>query len=165
MSNLWIPEEVPPQVSPEAYQAVSERLLTDGLDRLYSSGARQLDHDQELIGDYIAELGDELSTTNEIPWRKRVLKIGSAVSLVAYRETGYYQTIDEVALAVGKFVAELDGVPDTYLRSAVEDPVLLEVIDTVLAAPEFSQNSSGFRHALTIGAGCTRHFIQQALAA
>src|SRR5581483_5489618 len=120
----------------------------------------------EPLGEYVDRLGFCLNNlSKEGPWPDRVVKVGSSLALLAYRETGYYNVIDEEAFQLGCLAAVASGVPETFISSARQDEGLQELVEGVLAIPDFTDNEGGYRQVLEIGAACTRHYMQQALAA
>ena len=166
MSNLWLPEATPPQVSDEARLTVLERVLAVGIGETERQGLALIQAKHEPLAVYLDRFGFSLNNVSaEGLWPERVLKIGASLSALAYQESGYFQTVDDEALAVGTMIAEIDGIPDVYELSLCTDGGLLELVDAVHDAPDFATDQGGYAQILYIGAGCTRHFMQQAIAA
>lgn len=91
--------------------------------------------------------------------------------MLAYRETGYYQELDEDAFEAGAEVAKVIGIPEAYEISCALDPKLSTLLVTVQETPELAEKAAmadmrgGYGQILTMGAGCVRHFLQQKVAA
>ena len=166
MSDIWTPGYNPPQVSYEATLAMLEELVEDGYTPLVARGQELLHSAQESLGEYIDRLGFQLNGLSDAgPWPDIMVKIGSAIAMCAYRETGYFQIVDEEIFNVGCLLATIDGIPDTFFTSAQADKSLQTLLGNVLSLPDFRDEEGGFQQIMTIGAGCTRYFMQQALAA
>ena len=169
MSVLWLPETAPPQVSEEAQQTVALRLLTEGIVPISRTALSALETTHEPLATYIDRFGFDLNRFSmEGHWPERVLKIGASVGMLAYRETGYFQTVDEDAFALGAAQAIRDGIPEAYLSSRCQDQNLQALMSIVADAHELvepASDSGGYQQILDIGAGCVRYYMQQSLAA
>lgn len=166
MTDLWLPETTPPQVSESARLTVLERVFQVGVGGMEQQALSLLETQHEPFAEYLNRLGFQLNNISaEGLWPERALKVGAALSALAYQESGYFQTIDEEAFAVGCMVADLESVPEAYVMSLCTDTGLQELLGAVHEAPDFAADRGGYGQVLQIGAGCTRHFMQQAIAA
>ena len=166
MSSFWVPESTPPQVTQIAADAVLLELLDGGVIDTTARYLHRLEEDNELLGTYVDALGLELNKlTDDSDWPRRILRLGAASAYFAYRETGYYQTVTTEAFQIGSQLAALEGVPEAYVRSLVSDPLLESLLSTVKDTVIVGNEDAGVTQVLHIGAGCTRHFLQQAIAA
>lgn len=150
------------------------------------SAWEELSREDEPLGEYVGQLGNALDTSSTdglhvlIPkskyagseiegyWAQGVLKMGSAIALSAYRETGYHEVVDEQVLQTGVLFAELGGIPHSYAVSSQEDAGLVSLVEVLVEADELREAAVGpqadvLRNILFIGAGCTRHYLQQAV--
>lgn len=170
---LWTPDlAAPPQLSEEAERTVTLKVLEHGVIPVANHALEQLQNEDQAYADYLDRFGftlNQLST--EGFWPERMLKIGAALTLLAYREASYVPTIDEEAVTIGNMLAQLDGIPEAYLTALTLDQKLNNLTGAIIEAPDFSErgmgstDTGGYRQVLEIGAGCTRHYVQQAIAA
>ena len=167
MTDIWVPEIGPPQVSGDAEVIVLNRILEEGVTFVSGQEIDRLQEEHEPLAAYLDELGFDLNRLSEEGfWPERTLKIGAALSMLAYRETGYFQLIDTDHFELGKFVADLYGIPEAYASSFLEDSGLKALIDAITGAPDFKHDDGGgYAQVLSIGAGCVRHYMKHSLAA
>ncbi len=166
MAELWIPQQTPPQISEEAQSVVLSLVLEEGITPIANTALLDLQYSEELLGEYLDRLGYDFNKISaEGFWPERVLKIGASLALLAYRETGYLQTINETAFEQANMIAMLEGIPEAYFSSTYADLGLVQLLDNVIEAPELREEDGGYYQMLTIGAGCTRFYMQQAIAA
>ncbi len=166
MAELWIPTATPPQLSEEAQTAVLTFVLEEGVTPITKAALRTLQSEQEPLGEYLDRFGFNLNTqSTEGFWPERVLKMGASLTLLAYREMGYLHQIDTTSFEKGSAAALLQGIPEAYISSMYDDVGLVDLINTVVTTPELSNSEGGYEQVLAIGAGCTRFYIQQAIAA
>lgn len=165
MAELWIPEQQPPQVSEAAAATVAVQLLDEGLAATSNAGLDRLQTTQDAFGGYLDRFGFDLNQRfTEGLWPERVLKIGASLAFLAYRETGYFQDIDNDAFQLRQALAELEGIPAAYISSLFADEQLLSVIDTAQAAPDLqAPDPSAYRQVFGLGAGCMRYYLQAAV--
>lgn len=165
MNEFWIPSATPPQVSEEAKLSVTKRLLANGIVKPAVNAFYELTESEELLGNYAAELGAMMGEAgSQIKWHKNVLKIGAGIAYASYRASGYENRIDE-NFAVAELLAEIEGVPESYIYSLSDDQNLISVLDAsisegtnmVLQRPEL-------RHVLNVGAGLVRFYFEQDIA-
>jgi hypothetical protein len=172
MSAIWIPETIPPQVTPLAEEALLGRVLEQGIDNITGEGLDVLRSEHVPLAEYLDRLGFTLNgLSTEGFWPDKVLKTAASVSILAYRETGYFQTVDEDIFNAGASIAATTGVPDAYTISCVLDSNLQNLLDTIQETPELIEvaadrrHQGGYQQVVSIGGGCVRHYLQQALAA
>lgn len=166
MSELWVPAMEPPQIDEDAKNAMLSRLRERGVIKVASVAVTDIRDDHKPYDRHLDRWGRELNGLSEEGiWPLDALKMGAALALAAYREAGYYQTIDDTAVEIGDFVAEMQGVPDIYIMSLNEDLRLQAVIAAASRAPEFLDDEGGMVQVLGLGAGSARHYLQQAIAA
>lgn len=167
MSELWQPGRLEPQVSDEAGQAVIEQVLAEGPVAVSRGAEERLGCEHEALMGYLDRFGFELNNlSDERFWPERVLKIGASLSLLAYRETGYYQCVGEDKMAISASLAEMEGIPEAYFSSLFDDQGLARLMSGISEARPFvAPDASGYRQILDVGAGCVRYHLQNALAA
>jgi hypothetical protein len=170
MSEIWVPEYDPPQVSAEAQQAVSMVLLDGDVPTITNSLEEEVLKVNEPLDEYIDQLGSEMCMAKNNLMPLPVLRFSTVLALQAYRESGFDQIIDEEAWEVGTFTAGWEGIPTTYLISLVQDPGLQAVVDLAAVKLETSRIEPanlgrGYRYIMEIGAGCARHYLKSALEA
>lgn len=166
MHNFWVPEITPPQLSREAYENMSLKVLEHGIHDVAHKGLADLQTQHEPFAEYLDRLGFALNNiSTEGLWPERTLKIGAAIALLGYQESGYFHLVDQTALEIGTLIAELEGIPEAFSMSFALDGNLVELLDTTHDAPDFKADQGGYAQVLRIGAGCTRHYMQQAIAA
>lgn len=166
MTELWLPAVTPPQISEEAHELVIAEVLEKGLIDTSRRAQASLSLEDQALSNYIDKLGHEMSFASpDIPWHKNVLRLGAGLAWRAYRETGYYQAIDE-HFATGEILAELDGIPEAYLTSLECDLKLISLIDhSIEDGVEAVLQRVDIKQVLGIGAGCVRFYLQQAVVA
>lgn len=126
---------------------------------------------QRPLARYVSSLGETLNAaSHEGLWPSRALRMGAAFGMAAYHETGYYHEVDSRSLLTGAERALELGVPEAYQISYVLDSHLNSLLDIVQEVPDLrehandSRDQGGYRQVLAIGAGCVRHYLQQAIA-
>lgn len=170
---LWTPDIAsPPQLSEDAERSITLQVFERGVMPVANQALELLQNEDEAYADYLDRFGFELNRiSSEGFWPERVLKVGAALTLLAYREASYVPVIDEETVNIGNTLAQLDGIPEAYLTALALDQTLGNLTGTILDAPDFSERgmgnvaTGGYRQVLEIGAGCTRHYVQQAIAA
>jgi hypothetical protein len=169
MTLFWLPETTPPQVSDVAVDTVLSRVLQEGVIATSKAALQTLEADEENLAGYLDRFGfDANAISDEGYWPERVLKIGASLTLLAYRESGYTQTISDERLAVSAALANLEGVPEAYFSSYWQDAGLQSLISSVGDADSFQGplvESAGYHQLLDMGAGCVRFYLQGAVAA
>lgn len=164
MTELWTPPANPPQVSNEARAKLTHEFITKGIVEPSLNAHWSLQDSEKQLGNYILQLGSEMHQSQpKIPWHTNVLMVGAGIAWGAYRETGYYQEISEY-FAVAELMAEVNGIPDSYICSLADDQNLMSLIDDSLAeGNNMVLQMPDLKHVLSIGAGCVRYFFEQAL--
>ncbi len=171
MNSLWTPEVEPPQVTQAAEAVILQQTLEHGAVAVAKEGYKLIRTDHEPLVTYLDALGTVLDGQSaEGMWPSRILKLGASISALAYRETGYFHAIDTEALEAGELKARPLGIPEAYAISYVLDPGLQSLTVAVSEVPEFTEgavvdrrDSGGFEQVMNIGAGCVRHYLQQAV--
>jgi hypothetical protein len=169
MNTLWTPENLPPQLSETAtveFQTLLQHDVAPVLNRAFV----ELEEENEPFATFLDEFGFNLNqASSEGIWPERALKTGAAVTLLAYRQEGITNAVDERAIELGRFVAELHGVPTTYLERALEDSQLQKLTTALSKNPLYDEsklipeNQGGYLQVLELGSGCARHYLQQAI--
>jgi hypothetical protein len=168
--GLWTPENTQPQITEEAHDETLALLLAEGLDTITRDGLAILEADHEPLAEYLDRLSFELNhASTEGFWPERVVKFGAAVSIIAYRASGYFQLIDENDFIQGSQVAIRNGIPESYIISAISDSKLTGLVETLQETSLLSEgrldsrDQGGYAQVTSIGAGCVRHYLQQAV--
>ena len=166
MTFLWTPEHDAPQLSETAKTTVEVLMLEHGVVEVGRFYFSRLDSDHEAFAEYLDRFGDALNNlAPESLWPERTLKTGAVIAMLAYQQAGYLQTIDDQAIAIGEIAADIEGIPDAYSVRLHADPLLVELMGTAQNSRDFKVDEGGYAQVLDIGAGCTRHYLQQAIAA
>jgi hypothetical protein len=186
MSVIWTPRIQTPQLGAEAKATTLDRVLGDGVLKTGIASWEELLQRDEPLADCVEALGRHLGKTDaaglsiNIPpeyheivdihgfWAQGVLKMAAGITMLAYREAGYVAPVDGQAIETGALFAEVTGIPEAYGVSSHEDATLLNMVDTLSAVPMLEDVVVGpdrdkVQTTLHIGAGCTRHYLQQAL--
>lgn len=172
-SDLWTPGfGVPPQVTPDAQISLLNRVIEEGIQPMVDDGLRILREESEPYAEYIDRFGFTLNQLSaEGFWPDKALKIGASLGMLAYRESGYFEAVDDDAFLVASERAKTVGIPEAYTISLIWDGSLINVLDGLREAPDISETAIDVRHwggqrqIIEMGAGCTRHYLQQALVA
>lgn len=166
MNTIWTPDNSPPQLTDIAANILEEQLQQHGI----VDEALALLEKEELLMAFLDEFGFELNQASaEGPWPAKTLNIGAAFTLMAYRTAGVHATIDSQAIESGNFLAELYGVPETYVVSSLGDSRLVDMTRKIFSSHIFDESSAdarskgGYEQIGTIGSGCVRHYLQQAV--
>lgn len=166
MSKLIFPSATEPQISEQALDQVSSDVLQKGLFKTGLSAAALLVDSERQFAGHIINIADELST--ELPinlWPRKTLYIGAGLAWKAYRETGYYHSIDD-GFTVDEQLELNKGGALTYLSSLVCDPTLSLLLDISRESKEMnSYVGNDMERVLAIGAGCLRFFLHKAVVA
>lgn len=164
MSELIIPGVTEPQISEQALGQVSSDVLQKGLFTTALSAASLLVDSELLFAEHMANIANEISVKIPINlWPKKALYTGAGLAYKAYRETGYYHSID-LGFTVTEPTALKDGVTQTYLSSLVCDPILSLLLDISSESKELAPYvGNDMLKTLGIGAGCVRFYLQQAV--
>lgn len=164
MSEFWIPPATQPQVSEQARLRLTEKFLEAGVVRPAVNAFYEMSETEELLGNYALELGAMMGEVgSQIKWHKNVLKIGAGIAYASYRESGYKNRIDE-NFAIAELMAEIEGVPESYIFSLSDDQNLISVIDTSLSeGTNMVLQRPELRHVLNVGAGLVRYYFEQAI--
>lgn len=166
MSSLWVPEMKEPLLTEEVEFAMFEKIAADGLMQVASQGFYLIQEEHTPLGTYLDAFGEQLTLlSDEGDWPARALKIGASLTALAYRERGFYQEIDETAITTGALLADIGGIPETFITSTVTDPILLDFNTEVTRMDRLRDVSGGLTQVYNIGAGITRHYMQQVIAA
>ncbi len=179
MNSLWIPSPKPPHLSEDAQNEILNRTMEEGLLTISRHAWVDLEQNCQPFGDKLKQLGDDLKLqsvncrTPEIEkgyyWDKGILKIGAAITHIAYRSSGYFQEISDGTFYEGAVLADMGGEPDSYFCSTTEDPALEKLVDCLAESRELTDSVCGstatdeHRYALLLGAGFARHYLQQSL--
>jgi hypothetical protein len=162
---LWIPEQKEPLLTDEAEVAMFEKIAAEGLVHVASKGFYMIRAEHSALGLYLNEFGSRLNhLSNELDWPERALKMGASLTALAYHERGFYQTVDEETVATGVMLAEIGGIPETYVVSASIDPVLVDFNAEVTRMDGLRDDEGGMAQVFHIGSGIARHYMQQAIA-
>lgn len=186
MNSIWTPGIKTPQLEESARLTTLERARSNGVIPEAIKAWERLQSRDTPLGTYVEELGKVVNskvghTNINVPphvdtsgslrgyWAQGLLKSAAGMALSAYREAGYVPAIDDGVVSTGSLFAEIGGIPDTYGVSSFDDPELVALVDTLseeagLRDSVVETNSQAVKTILYIGAGCTRHFLQQALA-
>ena len=165
--ELWLPDKSsPPQVPPEVVGSIGNLITENGTIEVAKSAAQQLENDQEEIQSYLDAYGFQLnSETSEGFWAHPALKIGASIAYLSYsqiyslNDLGIGATFD-----TSRDIADLYGVPDTFISSLYDDTGLQSIIMTALKSRDLNQEcGTGIEQIATIGAGCVRFFVHEAL--
>ncbi|HSH18017.1 MAG TPA: hypothetical protein VK978_01400 [Candidatus Saccharimonadales bacterium] len=169
MNGIWTPEYNPPQINETALTTV-RLLLDEDYAGTINDATTDLDTRHDAFGSFLDQFGFALNKASEEGiWPAKTLKAAAAVTLLAYREAGIFTVIDEKAVKMGRFTAELYGIPDTYVVSMHDDKGLMRITDAVQEKPAFNdshlaaQHTGGYGQVLQLGSGCARHYLQQAI--
>jgi hypothetical protein len=166
MSELWLPQTTPPQINEEAKILISSQLLEAGVIHTGQLAIEQLQNREQNFGIYLDELGMDLNqASSEGYWPERVLKIGAGLAWLAYRQTGYFQSIDD-RLEEAQGLALLDGIPEAYISSLACDQSLSSLMSLAVEDPDFKRpNRFEYQQILDVGAGCVRYYFESTLRA
>ncbi|HSH55797.1 MAG TPA: hypothetical protein VK983_03155 [Candidatus Limnocylindrales bacterium] len=172
MNTLWVPEKTPPQVTESAEQTLLLTAFDVGIFEMAEQGTEILHTEQEPLASYIDRFGFALNKyyEDEASWAGKVLKVGASIGVLAYRDSGFYEVIDDACIESGTMLAKETGIPEAYAIQPLLDPHLASLLETIQETPllgEYNVDPSqrgGYAQVLTIGAGCVRHYLQQALA-
>lgn len=155
-----------PRVSQDARANLSLLMGEKGVPAIVATGREIIRTKHAPLAGYIIRLGQRYNTlSTEGPWPLAALKMGASLSIVAYQDSGYSQEVDECAIEFGTLLAELDGIPDAYLLSLNADSGLSDVPAEVIEIDHIRDKGGGIVQMLGIGAGCARHYLQQAITA
>src|SRR6185436_7921569 len=102
MNDIWIPIAGPPLVDNDTKESFLEK-LHEGETRNLTKSALPLIHEEHWpFGRFIDGFGQNLNRiTDDEQWHEQTLKIGTALAIATYRESGYYQVIDVDAFGLG----------------------------------------------------------------
>lgn len=169
METLWTPDNSPPQLSVVAAAAIKQLLRSD-ITPLLDQAFHHLEKDNEPFGKFIDEFGFDLNrASSEGVWPSRALKTGAAITLLAYRKGGIDNPVDENAVELGRFVADINGVPTTYLESSFEDTTLQDLTTAISKNKIYDESKlaredqGGYQQVIQLGSGCARHYLRQAI--
>lgn len=166
--ELWTPDILPPQITPEAKLAVLEQVTGAGISATTGEKIPELQEEQEALALYLDQFGFDLNQrSTEGIWPERALKIGATVAFLAYKESGYTLALDKQTFEMYSMLAELEGIPEAYLTSMHYDFELLDLTLALRASKELEtpDRCDGYGQIIGIGAGCRRYYLQQAMAA
>lgn len=165
MSNIIIPSNTEPQINEQALDQVSSDVLQKGLFRTGLSAAALLIDNERKFAAHIINIADELTVEPINLWPRKTLYIGAGLAWKAYRETGYYQRIDDGFTAAKQLEINKGG-SHAYLSSLVCDPTLSLLLEISRESKELnSYVGTDMERVLAIGAGCVRFYLQQAVVA
>ncbi|MDB5175337.1 MAG: hypothetical protein JWM81_195 [Candidatus Saccharibacteria bacterium] len=166
MAQLWVPEQTPPQLADTVRQELALQIQEDGIVRTAAVGLSRLQETQAPLAHYVDEYiythaGKDGQTSS-----KMLMSIGASLAFLAYAESGFDTVIDVQTLEMAKSIAELDGIPESYVCSVQEDATLRALLDETLALTRIGGfNNDLYSHGVAeIGAGCVRFFLQQVAA-
>lgn len=167
MELLWSPLRNQPQVSPAVETELVSEIAHGGITDVTVEGLKILRRHQGLLLDYLESMGLILNNlTHECGWPSHTLRIGSAVAMYAYYETGYEHNVESEAVNMGYLAAQIEGIPKAYFSSLGRDDKLAKIMEATTKSSTFdAPDSDGYKQVLDIGAGCVRFFMEQALAA
>ncbi len=166
--GIWLPGQEPPQLNPEATEAILVDVLEKGIDTFTSEGRDEIERHHIALAEYLDLLSNSLvAVTEGEKWPDRMLRIGAATAILGYQKAGIDSEIDDQAIERGTMFAEFEGVPDAYVSCLYLDARLAELRSTLLTIPDLQnpELDEPYSRVMDIGAGCTRFFLQQAIAA
>jgi hypothetical protein len=163
LENLWLPEQTPPQIKPEVTDAILDRILGEGLTRVYQDSLPAFRDTQALLRE---QLGKVESNDPEDIRPILAVRAGTVITVLAYLESGYDQTVDGEAWEIGNMDAELEGVPEAFIKSVFLDNELQRLLDVIPETREFQDGAEKYDYPalLHIAAGSVRHYLQYAIA-
>ncbi len=163
MENLWIPEQKPPQIKPEVTDAILDRILGEGLTKVYQDTLPVFRDTQALLREQLKGV-----KTEGLEDKRPILAVRAATVLTvfAYQESGYDQEVDGEAWYLGNMDAELEGVPEAFIKSVYLDNELQRLLEVIPETPEFHDGAEKYDYPqlLKIGGGSVRHYLQYAIA-
>ncbi len=164
MTEFIIPQATEPLISEQALDQVSFDVLQNGLFTTGLSAAHMLLDKETLLGEHMLDIANNLIIETPInKWPARTLYIGAGLAWKAYRETGYYQSID-YGFNITSPASLKDGLHMTYLSSLVLDQTLSLLLDISSESKELEKYvGNDLEKTLGIGAGCVRFYLQQAV--
>lgn len=170
MNAIWTPELTPPQLTDEAVRLLCLQIEEEGVQEVATRALVTLQNEDEALAVCLDEFGMALNaSTPEGIWPAKILMAGAALARQAYREAGFIDTVDENAVGLGRMIAEVSGIPDTYVMSVHEDTRLLDMTMQTAQLPAFDDshklvaNRGRYTQVLGLGAGFTRHYLQYTL--
>lgn len=163
---FWTPEQTPPQISSAALETIVERVRYEGVMPVACSALDKFGDAESDLLDRIDMLSFKQRDSYKLGVPQRIMRIGASLTWLAYRETGYYQSIDEDTQVVCSLLAEVEGVPETYYQSLWQDLELLKLLGDIKTEPDLAASDDGsYQHLMDVGAGFVRYNLEGALKA
>jgi hypothetical protein len=165
MSLLWVPEQTPPQLSDDVRTEIARQIQEDGIVLTAAAGLAQLQDTQAPLAHYVDEYIFDHAGKDAQASSRTLMSVGASLAFLGYMESGFNKVVDPTTLEMTKSIAELGGIPESYVCSAQEDATLKALLDDALALTRIvgfkDVHSQG---AAELGAGCVRFFLQQVAA-
>lgn len=164
MTEFIFPRSEEPLISEEALGQVSSDVLQKGLSTTGLSAASMLIVHESLFAEHMADIASELTIMTPINiWPIKTLYIGAGLAWKAYRETGYYHSLD-YGFNTTPQIASKKLLHMSYLSSLVLDPILNLLLDISSESKELNDYvGNDMQKTLGIGAGCVRFYLQKAV--
>lgn len=168
MTDIIIPRHNPPQVATAVREKLANDMLAHGLWNLWDTALPVFSIKHRDLKDFVASFVFEQSGTlieDERP--RRAFRVGAVVAGLAYLQSGFDQNVEGDVFSLANLDAKLEGIPDVFVLSYAVDPELQNLVSLMLDTPEMQDGAElgSYEQILAIGAGCTRHYLQYAVAA
>lgn len=168
MPDFILPNPSPPHISETAKDRFVDTIFNHGLTSLYELALPAFRNTHPDLTDYIMNFKpNQSSALIEYDMPIRVFRTAAVITGFAYADSGYETSVSGDIFVTASLEAEFDGIPETYIEKYMFDQKLHGLMDLLLDAPEMQDGKElwDFDQIAHIGAGCTRHFLQYALAA
>jgi len=164
MTEIFIPHIAEPLISEQALGQISSDILQNGLFTTGLSAVAMLLDNELLFAEHMADIAKGLTIDSPVnKWPAITLYAGAGLAWKAYRETGYYQSIDYGFSNTNDSTVNKRN-PKTYLSSLVLDQSLFLLVDISSESKELEKYvGTDKEENLGIGAGCVRFYLQQAV--
>ncbi len=169
MPELFLPTTV--QVDPQVRRDLTAVIWDGKIQSLWHEGVEVVRGNHGWLHDLLLfEDEDGNPLLEEKP--ARVLRISSIIASLAYVKSGYDKIKEDGvlmndALLIASEDAEFEGIPDAYLQSFAADRELQLLTEVMVTAPEMQVyiEDDRYQQLAAVAAGCTRHYLQYAVAA
>ncbi len=164
VEELWLPDNSPPQILPSVVDDVNSLIIEHGAIAIVNTAAKQLETNQDCIQSYLDEFGFELNKkSTEGFWPYLALRVGAALAYLSYAKSNLTVPVEKT-FDSSKDIAEFNGIPESFIISAYEDVGLQSILATAFQEKTLqAEDDMGLQQVATIGAGCIRFFIHEAL--
>jgi len=166
VNDLWMPENNPPQINSGVAVDLQAQIKRHGAIAVANGARSQFEATQHRLDVYLDEFGFDLNDmSSEGFWPAWALRFGAALASLGYMQSKEAVTIDKT-FDLSRELAELQGLPETYVISMYGDQRLLSVLRTVFEYSDLqTDDGQGLEQISIIGAGCVRFHMQEALLA